>query len=201
MGGSNQSLGFNYFDFPSSGISPSKGRILVAEPLMQGKYFSRSIVLLSEQSRIGSMGFVLNNPLNFKVNEMVDALPNIQNPLFLGGPVHTHHLFYMHTLGEIIPNSIPIADGIYWGGKLDVLIHFIENKVVMDSQVHFFSGYAGWSAGQLEAELEEKSWLVAERNITELLSLSPDVLWKEVVTDLGADYSHWLNFPRNPMDN
>lgn len=201
MSKSKQPLDFNCFDFPSTNIAVGKGRILVAEPLMQCKYFGRSIVLLSEQNDMGSMGFVLNNPLSFNVNEMVDALPNIRNPLFLGGPVHTNHLFYMHTLGKLVPHSVPIADGIYWGGKLEVLSHLVEEQVVTQQQVRFFSGYAGWSAGQLEAELKEKSWLVAEVNISELLSLAPDKMWEKVVANLGSNYAHWLNFPKNPQDN
>lgn len=189
------------FGFKSNNIAPAKGRILIAEPLLQGKHFSRSVILLTEHNDSGSMGLVLNKPLLLNVNDMVDLFPSCHSPLFLGGPVHTDHLFYIHTLGNLIPKSYPLYNNLFWGGDLNVLRQLLDQNIVNPQQVRFFTGYAGWNSSQLADEIEDKSWIVSLIDTNTIMDIDTDNLWEDAVTELGKNYRHWLNFPQNPMYN
>ncbi len=188
------------FDFKNA-IPPAKGRVLLAEPLLQGRYFARSVILLVEHNQKGSMGLVLNKPLSFNVNEKVDLFPSCESPLFLGGPVHTNHLFYIHTAGNLIPQSYPLSNDLFWGGDLKTVQNLLDNKIITSEQIRFFTGYAGWDKLQLVDEIDEKSWIVSLLSTETILQEAPQDLWKIAVSELGKKYRHWLNFPENPQHN
>ncbi len=191
----------DFFNYKPTNIALAKGRILIAEPLLDGRHFSRSVILLTEHNERSSMGFVLNKPLEVLVHERVNIFPTCKSPLFLGGPVNNDHLFFIHSLGNLIPDSQPLGANLFWGGDLQTVQELLESGIVADSQIRFFTGYAGWSAGQLEQEIQEKSWLVSLPKFDTLLKTQPEELWQEAVTDLGKPYRHWLNFPENPIYN
>lgn len=188
------------FDFKNK-IAPVKGRVLISEPLLQGKHFARSVILLSEHSEKGSMGFVLNKPLSVSVSDIVEALPSCENPIFMGGPVHTDHLFYIHTLGNLVPKSYPLGENLFWGGDLNTLRKLLDEKRVSPRQVRFFTGYSGWDKGQLQQEIEEKSWIVSLLSTPTIMNADTETLWQTAVSELGKRYKHWLNFPKNPIYN
>lgn len=191
----------DFFTIKSNDILPRKGRVLIAAPLLRGKYFSRSVVLLADHNEKGTMGFVLNKSLHLNVNEMVDLLPQCNCPLYLGGPVNTDHLFFIHSLGELIPESYALGNDLYWGGNLNVLYELLDNRVATPQHVRFFTGYAGWSSGQLAEEMEDESWLVSSLNSKTILQSNPKQLWKTAVNSLGKEYEHWHLFPMNPSLN
>ena len=89
--------------------------MLIAEPSMLGDVsFNRSVVLLAEHNSDGSVGFILNKPLSYTIN---DLLPEIEATfkIYNGGPVEQDNLYFIHNIPEIIPNSVEISNGIYWG--------------------------------------------------------------------------------------
>ena len=91
---------------------PKKGHLLIAEPSTLGDVsFNRSVVLLAEHNDEGSIGFILNKPLNYTIN---DLLPEIEASfkIYNGGPVEQDNLYFIHNIPEIIPNSIEISNGI-----------------------------------------------------------------------------------------
>ncbi len=182
-------------------IAPAKGRVLIAEPLLQGKYFARTVILLVEYNQEGSMGLVLNKPLSLNVNERVDLFPSCESPLFLGGPVHTDHLFFIHTVGNLIPQSHPIGSNLFWGGDLKTVQNLLDNKIITASQIRFFTGYAGWGKLQLTDEIEDKSWVVSLLNTETIMQQNTQDLWEIAIKELGKKYRHWLNFPQNPQFN
>lgn len=188
------------FDFDNK-IALAKGRVLIAEPLLQGRHFSRSVILLTDHNKDGSMGLVLNKPLLVNVNEMVDLFPTCSSTLFMGGPVHTDHLFYIHTLGSLVPQSYPLGKNLFWGGNLDTLSKLLDEKIATPQQIRFFTGYAGWGVGQLEQEVEEKSWVVSLLSVEQIMNTPHQKLWDTAVYDLGRNYHHWLHFPESPNYN
>ena len=86
-------LDFNFFD-PENTLAPSKGKILISEPFLQDNYFKRSIVFLTEHTVEGSVGFVLNKPVNLHADEVINDFPKTDALLTLGGPVNTNTLHY-----------------------------------------------------------------------------------------------------------
>ncbi len=183
-------------------MEPSQGRFLISEPSLRDFYFSKSVVLLVEHNTLeGTIGLIINKPVHLKLNEVVKDFPEVDFPLFLGGPVHPERLFYLHTLGEQIPGSIEVQDNLYWGGDIKKLMEMIELNLVTPSQVKFFIGYAGWEPGQLDREMGENSWIVSQSSVKCVLADKPETLWSNILKRMGSDYAIWANFPSDPILN
>lgn len=192
---------FDIFHARKKPLNPAKGRILIAEPFLQGIYFSRSIILITEYGKEGAVGFVLNKSSEMYPDEVIDDLYNFHGELYLGGPVASDTLHFIHTLGFKVPGAVHVSGNIFWGGDFEVLKELINSGAANSHSVKFFAGYSGWAAGQLEAELKEKSWVVS--NIDEEVVFSANVAnaWKKSMAKMGDVYATWSNFPVNPTYN
>jgi len=153
--------------------------------------------LLTEYSEEGAVGFVLNKPLDVKVNEVMNEFPFTNEHVSIGGPVSTNSVHYLHTLGNLIPNSVPVIGDIYWGGDFDFIKHLFQMGEITEGQIRFFLGYSGWQAGQLENELEQNSWMITELT-PEAIMTPNNKLWKNTLSQLGDKYRIWADFPENP---
>jgi putative transcriptional regulator len=194
-------LDYNFFE-PTNQLEPQKGRILISEPFLLDNYFKRSIVLITEHNETdGTIGFVLNKPVDIPVNEIIENFPNTNIELLLGGPVNTNTLHYIHTLGDIIPNSNKVLGNVCWGGDFEVVERLIRSGNLAPGQIKFFLGYSGWSPNQLETELEDSAWLVAEMPPEEIMSSMNRNYWKRHLRKLGKKYEMWSNFPEDPEMN
>lgn len=184
-------------------ILPQKGHLLIAEPSILGDVsFTRSVILLTEHNATeGYIGFILNKPLNYTINDLIidiDASFEIYN----GGPVEQDNLYFIHTIPDLIPNSIEISNGIYWGGDFEVTKQLINEKKISKENIRFFLGYTGWSVNQLEDELEENSWIVSENLMKDkILSKSSAQFWKDKIIEQGGEYVLFSNAPENPALN
>ncbi|MEI6275216.1 MAG: YqgE/AlgH family protein [Prolixibacteraceae bacterium] len=181
-------------------LSPRKGRVLVAEPFLPGDYFSRSAVLLVQCTEDGDVGFILNKPTDLRIKDLFKGFPDLEFNAFLGGPVSNDKLFFLHTLGEKIPDSLQISGKLYWSGDFDHLIALIRAGLVEEEEVRFFLGYSGWSAGQLETEIADRSWIVTEPTVESILS-SDENFWNDSINSIGGNALLWKNFPENPEFN
>ena len=190
------------FIIHSNSLEPKAGNILISEPLMNDFHFGRSVVLLIDHVESeGSFGIIINNTLNVSVNHIVDVFPDFEGLVFLGGPVADNQLFFIHTLGPLIPDSEPIMEGLYWGGDVETLKTLISTGIANESNTRFYLGYAGWDAGQLVTELVRNSWLVSETSAKQFFSVQPDRMWQTFVNQLGSPYEMWGRFPKNVDDN
>ncbi|TAJ08191.1 YqgE/AlgH family protein [Marinilabiliaceae bacterium JC017] len=192
---------FNLFDTSHPKLSPAKGRILIAEPFLQGPYFGRSIVFLTEYGKDGAVGFVLNKSSELYPDEVIDDLYSFKGELFLGGPVSSNTLHFIHTLGDQVPGSMKVTDTIYWGGDFETVKELINEGKADNQSVKFFAGYSGWSPGQLEEEIAENSWIVASVPDEVILSYDLENIWKKTMESMGDVYKTWSNFPQNPTFN
>ncbi|RXQ96817.1 YqgE/AlgH family protein [Ancylomarina salipaludis] len=192
---------FNIFRFGSNDVKPAKGKVLIAEPFLEGRYFKRSVVLLTEFSEDGAVGFVLNKPTHLNINELLTDLDVFESEVFVGGPVQNNQIYYLHTVPELIPNSFQIFDNLYWGGDFAILKELVYNKKIERDQIRFFAGYSGWSAGQLEDEIKENSWLVSSLGMKEIMAVNNDDIWQKALTQLGGNYKVWANFPKDQSMN
>jgi putative transcriptional regulator len=192
-----------HYDFFQTGntLLPQKGRILISEPFLMDNYFKRSIVLITEYSGEGSVGFVLNKPVNMKVNEIITDFPPVDALISLGGPVQTNTLHYIHTLGDIIPNSMKVIDNIYWGGEFDVIKRLLESGSLNNENIRFFLGYSGWQSNQLDDELNNNAWVVADIRPEEIMTPMNKFFWNKTLNRLGKKFQMWANFPENPQMN
>jgi len=193
-------LDYNFFESENE-ILPAKGKILISEPFLQDNYFKRSIILLTEHSEEGSVGFVLNKPINLNANEVINDFPKTDALISLGGPVNTNTLHYIHTLGDIIPGSVKVLENIYWGGDFEIVKRLIESGNLVKEQIRFFLGYSGWHKQQLEDELADNAWVVTELSPQEIMAPISKHFWKTALKRMGKKYEMWSNFPENPQMN
>lgn len=194
-------LDYNFFAIEKDHLVPGKGKALVSEPFLNDTYFKRSIVLLAEHSNEGAVGFVLNKPVSLKMQDLLPEFPKINASISIGGPVNTDTLHYIHTLGDIVPHSVRIIDGIYWGGDFEAIRKLTESGIMNQTNIRFFLGYSGWDGNQLEEELSRHSWVVTNISHSEIMKGSNHNIWKETLNNLGPRYSLWSNFPENPQYN
>lgn len=190
-------LDIDFFSIENNKVA-KQGRVLISEPFLNDTYFRRSVVLLTEHSEEGSVGFVLNKPVALSVDDVLTDFPEIDTEVSIGGPVNTNTIHYIHTLGDTIPNSVKVFNNLYWGGDFNVIKQMISNKQIKGSEIRFFLGYAGWSPKQLENELSENAWLVSEMKAEQIMQGPDDNLWKEILGKSGDKYKTWVNFPENP---
>lgn len=178
-----------------------KGKILISEPFLSDNYFKRSVVLLTEHNQEGSVGFVLNKPIDVSLEEVIGDFPYLDCGLSIGGPVSTNTIHYIHKLGELIPDSIKVTNTLYWGGSFDVLKQKIQEGVINQNNIRFFLGYSGWSPNQLEDELKENAWLIGDISDNMVMKAIHSDFWNEVLKRMQNKYKVWANFPENPSLN
>lgn len=190
-------MDFDFFDIAENQV-PEMGRILISEPFLSDNYFRRSVVYLTEYNASASIGFVLNKSLNMKINEVIEDFPDVDLTISLGGPVSTDTIHYIHTLGDLIPESIHIKDNIFWGGDFKEMKSLFLQKKVEKNQIRFFLGYSGWGEGQLEQELKQNAWLIGDIPSNLIMKGGSSEFWTEILSGFEAKYKAWANFPDDP---
>jgi putative transcriptional regulator len=173
------------------------GSLLVAHPNMHDPNFRRSVLFVSAHDPSdGALGVIINRPLDKQVADLVtetppDGLGDV--PVFLGGPVGKNHLMFA---------AFEWQDG--HGLKINHNVGLEEATSRADSDpasIRAFVGYAGWGAGQLEAEMKEKAWLLQKPSQA---TLKPDRLrnlWFEIMRGLGPWYKMLAAAPDDPSLN
>ena len=183
-------------EFPRAGNMT--GCLLVAHPQLLDPNFRRTIVYLSHHSaEDGALGLVLNRPLQKTVGEVADPArdtPLEVVPVFEGGPVERDRLL-VATVGWNLDNSGFALRNL---GDNQELEHLDETH---RDALRAFVGYAGWSSGQLEAEIAQKSWFVLQptRNLTQAEN-SADT-WKRLMREFGPLFSLLAEMPDDPSLN
>jgi putative transcriptional regulator len=180
---------------------PEKGKILISEPFLPDTFFSRSIVYLTDHSSEGSVGFVLNKKTDLKLSSAIEGFDGWNEKINMGGPVAHDTLHYIHSLGNAIPKSIHVENNIFWGGDIDSIRKLIKEGKISKTQIRFFLGYSGWSAGQLERELRENSWVIAKVRPDIIMNNTGNDIWKLVLRSLNNKYRMWADFPDSPEMN
>ncbi|OFY66321.1 MAG: hypothetical protein A3H98_02910 [Bacteroidetes bacterium RIFCSPLOWO2_02_FULL_36_8] len=180
---------------------PQAGKLLLSEPFLEDPNFKRSVILLTEHNENGTVGFILNKPSNYKLNEALQNFPAFDAPLFMGGPVQTDTLHFLHKLGNKLEGSIKIVDDVYWSGDFSTLKILIDVGQINPDQVRFFAGYSGWNPEQLTKEVKENSWIITDARRDYVFPETPEKLWRKILKDMGREFSIIANFPEDPSLN
>ena len=179
-----------------------KGHLLIAEPsIISDLSFNRSVILLADHTSEGSVGFILNKPLKYTIK---DLLPEIDSDfkIYNGGPVEQDNLYFIHNIPDLIPNSIEISNGIFWGGDFEFTKELINTGIIKKKNIRFFLGYTGWDSKQLDNEMQANSWILIKNTYkNKILGKASVHFWKEKILELGGDYLIWSNAPENPILN
>jgi putative transcriptional regulator len=191
------SINIDFFKISNEKVAEG-GRVLISEPFLSDEYFRRSVVYLTEHSDAGSVGFVLNKSLSMKISDVLSDFPDEDFPISLGGPVSTNTVHYLHTLGDEIPESVYVKDGIFWGGDFDVMKELVRTGKADSKSLRFFLGYSGWSENQLKGELKMNAWLVGEIPSHLVMKGGSTDFWTDTLSGLNEKYRAWANFPEDP---
>ena len=182
-------------------ITPEKGRLLISEPFLPDPNFERTVVLLCEHNEEGSFGFVLNKPSILKVKEVLEDVLSIDSIVYVGGPVQQDTLHFIHRNSQV-ENAVEIAPNVYWGGDFETLVTMVDTSQIPGNDIRFFLGYSGWGPGQLDAELEQDSWIVCDFINEQLLfDTEPQVMWRKALESMGGRFSVYSNYPTDPRLN
>ena len=181
-------------------IKPEKGKLLISAPFLSD-VFKRSVVYLTEHNDKGSVGFIINKPLDVKISSVIEDFPEFDAKVYYGGPVQQDMLNFFHRAGDLVPGGVELKDGIFWGGDFETLKVLAECGDLKQEDFRFFLGYAGWSPNQLDEELKLNSWFVKDSAIDNVFNVEPDALWQTVLKEMGGEYKIISTFPENPSVN
>ncbi|MBW7847509.1 MAG: YqgE/AlgH family protein [Bacteroidales bacterium] len=185
----------------SNDLKPASGRVLLAEPLMDEFWFGRSVVLLIDHTDEGTLGLVMNKLAGISVQQVLGHEAGMDSMIYVGGPVLPNHVYFIHTLGDKVPGSVKVMDGLYWGGEVETIREMMDMGVVQDDQIRFFLGHSGWGPGQLDNELKRNTWVVTEAPCSLLMKTRSHQMWNLLLQRMGPEYDLWRNFPANPDFN
>lgn len=171
------------------------GIILLAEPFMLDPNFRRAAVLLCEHSPEGSVGFVINRPTEYRIDELLEDFPEFDSIVYQGGPVETNTIHYLHNVGDLLEDCAIVSDGVYWGGDFDKLKFLISSGLITPDNIRFYVGYSGWDEGQLSDEMATGSWVPADMHPNYVFKTNPDSLWQQVMHNKGDVYSVIATMP------
>ena len=183
-------------------LTPQVGKILIASPFLDGTDFERTVILLITYEN-GYMGIVVNklSEWNKSVNELVQDFKDVPDiPVYTGGVVDKDVLFCMHT-NPYIANSLDLGNGVFINGDFPELVKMTKDSAGLSSRARFFLGYAGWSEGQLEREILQGSWAVANADAKFLFTTDISRMWSTALHSIGEPYCYWVQFPHHPLIN
>ncbi|WP_419926472.1 YqgE/AlgH family protein [Candidatus Poriferisocius sp.] len=180
------------------------GKLLVATPLIGDGNFDRTVVLMLTHQQEGAAGVVLNRPSGMMVS---DALPQwapyLAPPttMFIGGPVANESVV---ALARVRQNPLQgwwtALVGLVGTLDLETEIEEVAEAGVVDG-IRLFAGYAGWSPGQLEGEIESGAWFVVDADPADLLTTQPGELWPAVLQRQPSPISWFTHYPTHPSHN
>jgi len=155
---------------------------------------------MCEHNDQGTFGLILNQSTNLRLNDVL-CEPVVNNlPLYLGGPVEQNTLHFLHQL-PFIEDSIPVGDSYFWSGDFEQIVSLLNVGKITEQDIRFFIGYSGWSKGQLEEEIQQKAWIVADANPEFLFDTPADQLWRTVLRRMGGEYRVKSHYPIDPNLN
>jgi putative transcriptional regulator len=162
-------------------VKPDAGTFLVASTTLVDPSFMRAVVYLLEHGDSGTMGLIVNRPLDMPLSSIWEGVPAGLSEATVaaeGGPVERDRGLLLHGLADL-PGCQRIADGVAIGGDVAALGAQFSDGADR-SGPRLFLGHSGWGPGQLEAEIEQGSWLVRPGRLDHLLVAPPVDLWRRL---------------------
>lgn len=171
------------------------GKLLVASPALTDPNFNRTVIFVVRHDPEGAFGLVLNRPV--ETAPLQEHLPRwstrAAHPalIFRGGPVEPSAAF---ALGRFPANATPADEAVLPGVAIVNLAADEEVSSGLEA-VRVFTGYAGWTAGQLESELKESAWFVVDARPSDLFASEPETLWRDVLKRQTGSLAMFAHFP------
>lgn len=167
-------------------------QFLIAMPALTDSNFAQTVTYICEHNEAGALGLVINRPLKMKLGEVFEQLnmptpprPYAEKNVLQGGPVQTDRGFVVHTAGKRWDATLQVSERIHVTTSRDILDAISRGD---GPNVAFIAlGYAGWEAGQLEAEVANNAWLTVPCDERILFETPFDERWQAAARLLGVD--------------
>jgi putative transcriptional regulator len=171
------------------------GRLLLAMPQMGDPRFHKAVIFICAHDEKGAMGLVVNHILpglelgellkQMKVDPAAISRKSASSPVMSGGPVEAARGFILHSSDFFQPDTVKISGDISVTGTVEAL-----KAIATDTgpeKMLFMLGYAGWGAGQLDQEMQQNAWLVADADPGLVFGSGTEEKWDRAVRQLGID--------------
>lgn len=176
-----------------------KGRLLISSGGLFDPNFRHTVVLMGEHNEEGALGVVLNRPLEVTVEDAVPPLGRLVaegQPLYQGGPVQPTSPVLLAEFAHVDLADLPVFERV----------GFLVGDVPADLRpgvlrARVYAGYSGWGPGQLEREMAENSWIVADPVVDDVFTDEPESLWKRILRRKGPEYHRLSEMPFDPRTN
>lgn len=189
------------------GTPTLRGRLLVAAPVLTDPNFDRTVILLIEHGHEGALGLVLNRPSEMALDDILpqwDSRAAAPAAMFIGGPVQPDAVICLaRTDGDVGgdpgENDLIGTTAVPGIGLLD--LDGDRDAVGGEVVLRCFAGYAGWTAGQLEAEIDEGSWFTVDPDPDDPFGSHPSRLWQAVLARQPGRLARYALYPVDPTVN
>jgi putative transcriptional regulator len=164
---------------------------LIAMPALNDPMFKRSVTYICEHNAEGAMGIVINHPLDVTVADLLNQLqikfdkksPVARSAVCAGGPVQSDRGFVLHSPKAGYSSSLELNDGLMVTTSKDILLDLTTSAA--PEKFMLALGYAGWTAGQLEQEMADNSWLVIPADNSIIFDFSHADKWQTATGKMG----------------
>ncbi|MBC8110948.1 MAG: YqgE/AlgH family protein [Verrucomicrobia bacterium] len=179
----------------------ASGKLLIAEPFLGDPNFERSVILICQHDEQGSFGLTLNQTTNLYLKDVLKDEIYAHIPIYQGGPVEKNTLHFIHNLGNLVEDTIQIAEDLYWSGDFEQVKTLLNIGKITEEDIRFFVGYAGWSAGQLAGELTQNAWIVTDAEADFIFNTPAEQCWRAILKKMDGKYKAIANYPKDPRLN
>jgi putative transcriptional regulator len=173
-----------------------KGKILISTPDISGDIFSRSVVLVIEHNDSGAFGLILNKK-NSQMSSKFKDFFDFKIEVYDGGPVENDKVFFIVKGKKVTEAYTEITPEFYLTEDIESIISAVLNGGLDINNVKIFSGYSGWTALQLDGEIQRKVWTVVDVYNLDYTLPNDQTLWKSIMQNLGGEFLLWANSPED----
>ena len=174
--------------------------MLISMPHINDPLFGNSVIFMCEHDKKGAMGLIINKIFHKKdlkelyddMNEKSDEILNAVSTVYFGGPVLVERGILLHSEKIYSEKSIKISDDFFISSDKETLLDMLKNKKSDNNRL--FLGHAGWSAGQLEREIENGDWLVQDTSPDFIFNIPAEQIWNIAIQSFGIDLSSPSSF-------
>jgi putative transcriptional regulator len=167
-------------------------QLLIAMPSMLDPNFARTVTLVCQHDANGALGIVVNRTAPISIGDVMRQLGLESSngrlesaPVFLGGPVQPERGFVLHDGDRDFDSTLTVAPGLKLTTSRDVLAALAAGDG--PERALLALGYAGWGAGQLDAELRDNAWLTVEADRALVFDIAPEARWEAAARLVGVD--------------
>ena len=169
------------------------GQFLIAMPAMADPNFDRTVTYLCEHNEDGALGIIVNRPTDMLLGEVLEQMDLdisdselAERPVLLGGPMQPDRGFVIHDdQGAAFSSTMAVPDGLRITTSRDILVALADGQGPSRAVVAL--GYAGWGAGQLEAEMAANSWLTVPASADIIFSVPFERRWESAAALIGVN--------------